>query len=253
MISLGLALQKRAHNHMAAVRIRTSQAPLTSRDNPEPESPKGKVPLTVFKLAGWWVGLFLVIGGEVGNFAAYGDPETPASVVTAVGCVGVIANAIIATAWLKEPFRKRDLVGVFFVVGGVILVVFFAPKQDTVLDAERFYWLLWQPWALALFVLFGIAICVLYFLIPRYGHRHVIWNLSMSSLIGSFTVMASKAVSTFVQLTIKGMADPLLPFADQIDSSYSELSCVEAGFHWGPLQLEAPFTDGCITVTPWCE
>ena len=47
-----------------------------------------------FKLRVWWAGIILVLGGEVGNLLAYGDPNTPASVVTAVGCVGVISNAV---------------------------------------------------------------------------------------------------------------------------------------------------------------
>ena len=91
--------------------------------------------------------------------------------------MGVIANAVIATVFLKEPFRKRDLVGavrpspghitcprhlwaractpfcarpsaaqvgVCTVCLGVILVVAFAPKQDSVLDADRFYFLIGQ-------------------------------------------------------------------------------------------------------------
>jgi drug/metabolite transporter (DMT)-like permease len=69
---------------------------------------------------------------QVGNFVAYGDKNTPASVVTAVGCVGVIANLIISTVWLGEPFRKRDVIGGFCVVCGVLLIVVFAPQQSQV-------------------------------------------------------------------------------------------------------------------------
>ena len=40
--------------------------------------------------------------------------------------------------------------------------------------------------------------------------------ISCASLLGSLTVLASKAVSTFVQLTLAGIADPAVPFSDQV-------------------------------------
>lgn len=89
--------------------------------------------------------------GQVGNFVAYGDKNTPASVVTAVGCVGVIANLVISTVWLGEPFRKRDVFGGGFVVGGVLLIVMFAPQQSQVLLSRR-YPLIWG------FVRLGVAV-----------------------------------------------------------------------------------------------
>ena len=101
-----------------------------------------------------------------------------------MGCVGVIANLFIATFFLKEPFRRRDLVGVLLVVAGVLLLVIFAPKQDSVLDAERFYDLMAQPGAIVMLVFVCVAIAALSFLCPRYGHKHVLWNLSQASLIG---------------------------------------------------------------------
>jgi len=121
IISVGLAMQKLAHNKMAAQATGESKdvAPAHSRTSADgdacvyslpgsnlekrgsAEKVEGPPPASVFKMPTWWIGLFMVIGGEVGNFAAYGDPLTPASVVTAVGCVGVIANAVIATVFLK--------------------------------------------------------------------------------------------------------------------------------------------------------
>ena len=66
----------------------------------------------------WLLGLVLMISGEIGNLAAYGDRGTPTAVITAVGCIGVVANLLIATLFLKEPFRVRDLMGGTMVVGG---------------------------------------------------------------------------------------------------------------------------------------
>lgn len=75
----------------------------------------------------WLLGLVLMISGEIGNLAAYGDRGTPTAVITAVGCIGVVANLLIATLFLKEPFRVRDLMGGTMVVGGE------SPKIDCAL------------------------------------------------------------------------------------------------------------------------
>ena len=105
LISVGLAVQKVAHNRLAAA----AKKEPTPQLNPEAStiglaestSTGAKVP-TVYSMKTWWLGMGLTIFGEVGNFVAYGDINTPASVVTAVGCVGVISNVVIATGFLGE-------------------------------------------------------------------------------------------------------------------------------------------------------
>lgn len=142
------------------------QASSSSAVDPATEAEAG----SVYGMWVWWVGMGLTIGGEVGNFAAYGDVNTPASVVTAVGCVGVICNVVIATSFLGEPFRWRDVCGAGLVVSGVILLVAYAPQQACKLTGARFYWLLYQPAAIALLVLLVCAITVLYFQCPVSAH-----------------------------------------------------------------------------------
>jgi multidrug transporter EmrE-like cation transporter len=123
VISVGLALQKVAHNRLAtAARITASQK------GAEPEEVRGNAYL---KMRVWWAGMLLTISGEVCNFASYGDRDTPASVVASVGCVGVICNWFIATFFLHEEFRKRDVIGVASIITGVILIIVFVPKDPT--------------------------------------------------------------------------------------------------------------------------
>ncbi len=244
IISIGLALQKVAHNRISE-REKAAKAVGTDPD------PNAKKP-SMTKEPIWWMGILLTVGGELGNFAAYGDPNTPASVVTAVGCVGVISNQIIATVFLGEPYRRRDIFGVGLVSIGVTLVVIFAPQQPCALTASRFYFLLAQPGSIVLLVLLTIAIVTLVMLVPKYGERHVLWNLSCASLIASFTVLASKAVATFVTLTIQGATDPNVPFNDQVDMSVTnKADCVNGtNGQWGWLAnvsiAEPPMV--CITV-----
>ena len=120
IISFGLALQKVAHNKVKVVA--QAQAKMTYEGKRPP-------PPHIFKQKVWWIGIAMTIGAEVGNFAAYGDKSTPSSVVASVGCVAVISNWLIATLWLKEQYRKRDIGGVAMVVLGVILIIVFVPKN----------------------------------------------------------------------------------------------------------------------------
>ncbi|KAL1523556.1 hypothetical protein AB1Y20_018492 [Prymnesium parvum] len=230
IISIGLALQKVAHNIIKKIEANNEKPPEYT------------------KIKTWWLGILLTIGGEIGNFVAYGDENTPASVVTAVGCVGVVANLAIATTFLGEPYRKRDVIGASLVVCGVLLVVFMAPSQETKLTAERFYWLLAQPPAIVMYVVYAGLMGFLFYICPRYGHTHVIFYLALSSLIGSFTVMASKAVSTFVNLSIRGILEG--PFWDQIGGQTNNESCINDGHSWYPISSEDPDLFGCVLVNP---
>ena len=126
-----------------------------------------------------------------------------------------------------------------------------------------------------------VALCA--HVVPRYAERHVLIPISCASLLGSLTVLASKAVSTFVQLTLAGIADPDVPFSDQVSTSRQTLApwpqtltpnpspsptpiplseqvdltkgeeaCLSDGHHYG---IIAPASGrlGCVTVDPWYE
>jgi len=246
IISIGLAVQKVAHNRLASKKSGALAPDRPSNGSQRVVTPPCAVPptaekKTVYGTPVWWIGMLLTIGGEVGNFVAYGDVNTPASVVTAVGCVGVISNVVIATGFLGERFRWRDVYGAAMVVGGVLVLVAFAPQQSCTLTKDRFYWLIAQPAAISLFVVLALAIGALYFLCPKHGHTHVLWNLSMASLIGSVTVMASKAVSTFAALTLSAIVDETIPFSDRLYPSLTtEEDCLEeAGYSWRPVNDSA--------------
>ena len=110
------------------------------------------------------------------------------------------------------------MLGSSFVIAGVALIVIFAPNQSCPLTAGRFSYLLAQPGAILLLVfitLMLIALCA--HVVPRYAERHMLIPISCASLLGSLTVLASKAVSIFVQLTLAGIAAPAVPFSDQVD------------------------------------
>ncbi|CAK8678947.1 unnamed protein product [Clavelina lepadiformis] len=148
----------------------------------------------------WWLGMFLMIGGELGNFMAYGF--APASLVAPLGSVAVIANAIIAFVFLREPISMPSMMGVTLViVGSVTLISFSARGSPTLTSVEIVTYL--QAWTFLLYV--GIEIVVLAILLYLKfvrGNEHLIILLLLVAIIASITIIAAKAVSTMISETI---------------------------------------------------
>jgi drug/metabolite transporter (DMT)-like permease len=84
-----------------------------------------------------WFGILGIIGGEIGNLVAYG--YAPAAIVTPIGAIGVLTNVLITTLILKERIRKLNVVGMFAVVGGIVVTVYFAPKSEAIFASETFW------------------------------------------------------------------------------------------------------------------
>ena len=107
VVAIALSVTKVSHNR--------NWDPVEKR----PRQPYVKLPL-------WWLGIILTASGEVGNLIAYGF--APAAIVAPVGSVGVLMNGFLATCCLKEPLRKRDVVGMISIVAGVVLLVLGVPQ-----------------------------------------------------------------------------------------------------------------------------
>jgi drug/metabolite transporter (DMT)-like permease len=183
IISVSLNLQKHAHNR-----------------NWDHAAGKPKRPFTRLPL--WWVGMLLNVFGELGNLVAYGF--APASVVTPVGSVGVFCNAILASFFLKEPLRKRDLVGLCFIVAGVVLIVMGVPEAPGVLTAHVIaHEVMPHPrcWAYLLALSLGVA-ALLVLARLGYGKRYLLVYLLLCSLISSVTVIAARAFSSMTTIAL---------------------------------------------------
>ena len=180
-IAVALCVQKYAHNSN--------------------KGPNGQPIKSYLRLPTWWVGILMNIFGEVGNMLAYG--LAPASVVAPVGSVGVIVNEIIAVVFLKEKLRIRDIFGLVFVIGGVIIVIITVPEGQEQLSVHhllsqeiyfhpRAYWYLI---ALAAMIVFFIC-----YLEPRYAQERILVWLLLCSSISSMTVAACRGFASLVTL-----------------------------------------------------
>jgi hypothetical protein len=132
----------------------------------------------------WWFGIILMTVGEAGNFLAYGF--APASIVSPLGVVALISNCIIAPFMLKEPFRKRDALGVIIAVGGAVTVVLSANDNNPKLGPGEI-WDLIRRWEFETY--FGITVGVIAVLMVasnRYGEKNILIDLGLVGLFGMF-------------------------------------------------------------------
>ena len=178
IINVGMNSMKHAHNI-----------------NTDPETNE---PIKHFtRIPWWWIGIFGIIGGEVGNLIAYG--YAPASIVTPIGSIGVVTNVLITTLVLKEPFTLKNLLGVIFVIVGIVVVVLFAPLtvifvgsanlwQDVIYTSNMAIYLAWMV----------VMLAILYPLSRKYGDKTVVIYVALCAVIASLTIVCAKTFATMV-------------------------------------------------------
>ncbi|KAF0044964.1 hypothetical protein F2P81_001493 [Scophthalmus maximus] len=157
----------------------------------------------------WWCGVVLMGVGELGNFAAYGF--APASLIAPLGCVSVIASAIISVVFLKETVRASDIVGGTLAITGTYVLVSFAPHNSTHITAHlvQYYAVSWH-FLLYLFVEV-IVFCILLYVYKRRNVKHIVVVVSLVALLASLTVISVKAVSGMIAESIKGQLQLIYP------------------------------------------
>ncbi|KAJ2905953.1 putative magnesium transporter NIPA7 [Zalerion maritima] len=150
----------------------------------------------------WWTGQVLITVGETGNFLAYGF--APASIVSPLGVVTLVANCVFAPMMFHERFRARDFWGVIIAVFGVVTVVLSANQKETKLGPHE----VWDAITTLAFELYvAISCCLiacLMWLSPRYGNRTILIDLGLVGLFGAYTALSTKGVSSMLSSTLFG-------------------------------------------------
>ena len=80
------------------------------------------------KQPGWALGLSLVIGGSLCDFAALALAAQ--SIVAPIGSVTLVANMVFAQYWLGETLSRRDMLGTVLIIAGSVLTVAFGDHSD---------------------------------------------------------------------------------------------------------------------------
>ncbi|XP_030638969.1 NIPA-like protein 2 [Chanos chanos] len=179
LISISLNIQKYTH-------VRQSQ--------------RGTKPYYTSSL--WWCGILLMGLGELGNFAAYGF--APASLIAPLGCVSVIASAIISVVFLKETLRASDVIGGALAITGTYLLVTFAPHSSPHITANMVERCL-VNWQFLTYLLSEVILfCILLYLYKCRNMKHIVIVMLLVALLASVTVISVKAVSGMITESIIG-------------------------------------------------
>lgn len=147
--------------------------------------------------AWWWAGMTLMIIGEICNFAAYAFVD--AILVTPLGALSVVITTILSAIFLKERLSFVGKVGCFICIVGSAVIVVNAPKQSSIATIQQMQKFVIAPGFLSYA---GVVIIACTFLAiwagPRYGKKSMMVYLSICSLIGGLSVVATQGVGAAV-------------------------------------------------------
>ncbi|XP_067834157.1 NIPA-like protein 3, partial [Heptranchias perlo] len=169
-----------------------------------------KDPRSYFRTKTWWLGLVLMLLGELGVFASYA--YAPLSLVTPLSAVSIVASSIIGIIFLRDKWKPKEFLrryvlsflGCGLTVIGIYLLVTFGPNAHEKLTGRNLIQHL-LAWPFLLYLLVVIIIfCLLLYFYKRRRMSYLVIILLLVALLGSVSVVAAKGVSGMMALSIQG-------------------------------------------------
>ncbi|KAF2202217.1 DUF803-domain-containing protein [Delitschia confertaspora ATCC 74209] len=151
----------------------------------------------------WWSGMTLMIIGEICNFVAYAFVD--AILVTPLGALSVVVTTILSAIFLKERLSFVGKVGCFNCIIGSVVIVINAPEQSAVADIQDMKKLVSAPGFLSYTGVIIVACTVIaWWLGPKYGKKSMMVYLSICSLIGGLSVVATQGLGAAIVAQVGG-------------------------------------------------
>lgn len=143
--------------------------------------------------------------GELANFTAYAF--APASLVTPLGALSVLISSLLAHKFLDENLNIFSQIGCFLAIIGSTMIVIHTPPETAVQTLDQISRMLTRPLFVAYFFFVITASgFLIFFYAPEHGNTNVMVYTLICSMIGSFSVIASKGLGLSVRLTIEGQS-----------------------------------------------
>ncbi|KAI5287689.1 hypothetical protein KEM54_005822 [Ascosphaera aggregata] len=155
------------------------------------------------KNAYWWIGMMLMILGELCNFVAYAFVD--AILVTPMGALSVVVTTILSAIILKERLSFVGKVGCFNCIIGSVIIALNAPTQSSVSNIDDMQHYVIAPGFLSYagVVVVGCAFIALW-AGPRYGKRSMFVYISICSWVGGLSVVATQGLGAAIVAQIQG-------------------------------------------------
>ncbi|SMY25044.1 unnamed protein product [Zymoseptoria tritici ST99CH_1A5] len=153
----------------------------------------------------WWSGMTLMIVGEICNFAAYMFVD--AILVTPLGALSVVVTTVLSWYFLKERLSFVGWVSCFLCIIGSVLIALNAPEQSAVSNIQEMQHYVIAPGFLVFagLIILGCAF-VAWWVAPRYGKKSMMVYLTICSLIGGLSVVATQGLGAAIIAQIGGQA-----------------------------------------------
>ncbi|KAJ4303268.1 hypothetical protein N0V90_002161 [Kalmusia sp. IMI 367209] len=153
----------------------------------------------------WWSGMTLMIIGEICNFVAYAFVD--AILVTPMGALTVVVAAILSAIFLKERLSFVGKVGCVNCIIGSIIIALNAPTQSAVANIQDMKKLVISPGFLSYAgVVIVASVVIALWLGPKYGKKTMMVYLTICSLIGGLSVVATQGLGAAIIAQINGQS-----------------------------------------------
>ncbi|TDL17285.1 DUF803-domain-containing protein [Rickenella mellea] len=151
----------------------------------------------------WWLGMSMMILGELCNFAAYAFVE--ALVVTPLGALSVVICAILSSLFLNEKLSFFGWLGCGLCIIGSIIIALNTPQEATVGQITEFQKLFLAPGFLVYASCLIIASLVIIFVFgPKYGTKSMLWYIFVCSMIGGISVSVTTGLGAAIVTSVEG-------------------------------------------------
>jgi drug/metabolite transporter (DMT)-like permease len=156
----------------------------------------------------WLIGMACIALCEVINFVAMS--LAPVSIITPLGAFSVIASAVFGNLLFSEPVTRTGILGIACITIGTILIVTNGPSSSRDFTVEQFKDLIARPYVIA--YICGIAAVMVF--LGIFGRNNLFGILGLASLGAANSIVISKALSTFVKVSIfeANQLSKLLPY-----------------------------------------
>lgn len=151
----------------------------------------------------WWLGMTIMILGEVLNFVAYMFAD--AVLVTPMGALSVVVCAVLSAIFLKEHLTLFGKIGCFLCVVGSVIIAINAPEQKVSGNMHAYQALFIAPGFMTWLGLCVVSALVLMFVVaPRYGKKNMLVYITVCSVIGGLSVSVTSGLGGAIILSIRG-------------------------------------------------
>ncbi|KZP34213.1 DUF803-domain-containing protein [Athelia psychrophila] len=151
----------------------------------------------------WWLGMTMMIMGELCNFAAYAFVE--ALIVTPLGALSVVVCAILSSIFLKEKLSFFGWLGCALCIVGSTVIALNGPNEASVGQIVEFQAMFLAPGFLAyICTLIAISLSIMFYFGPRHGTKSMFWYISVCSMIGGISVSVTTGLGAAIVTTAQG-------------------------------------------------